>query len=260
MHHGTARLFGRRAVYAGLCIFWVGNTLADSSSSASYSITRSVIDSGGGTPSSFSYKLLSAIGQPASGVSASASYSLTAGFLVIPDTDGDGVLDNVDNCVNDPNLLQLDTDADGQGDVCDSDNDNDGLTDMEEAILGTDPLLADTDADGLDDFTETNMDGTPTDYQVGVDTNPNNPDTDGDGLLDGVDPYPVTALDGDLAPLGAPNGVIDVADILIAQRILGGLLIATPLELAHGDMYPAGAPDGVIGIQDLIIIQNLVSP
>ncbi len=37
----------------------------------------------------------------------------------LPDADGDGVLDFVDNCPNDANADQLDSDMDGIGDVCD---------------------------------------------------------------------------------------------------------------------------------------------
>jgi hypothetical protein len=38
----------------------------------------------------------------------------------IPDTDGDGVLDNIDNCANTCNPQQFDADGDGIGDLCDS--------------------------------------------------------------------------------------------------------------------------------------------
>lgn len=55
------------------------------------------------------------------------------------------------------------------------DTDNDGLADIEEIDLGTNPLRADTDADGLSDFDEVRVYG----------TNPNNKDTDADGYLDG---------------------------------------------------------------------------
>jgi Thrombospondin type 3 repeat len=38
-----------------------------------------------------------------------------------PDSDGDGVPDSEDNCASDGNADQLDSDGDGQGDVCDAD-------------------------------------------------------------------------------------------------------------------------------------------
>ena len=45
------------------------------------------------------------------------------------DTDGDGVLDGVDNCPDDANADQHDTDGDGHGDACDTDDDNDTVLD-----------------------------------------------------------------------------------------------------------------------------------
>ena len=64
--------------------------------------------------------------------------------------------------------------------------------------------------------------------------------------------------DGDLAPLGAPDGLINSADYLVATRIALGLVTATELELSHGDLYPPGAPDGVINLQDLLLLQQQV--
>jgi len=55
------------------------------------------------------------------------------------------------------------------------DSDNDGLTDAEEKTLGTDPNNPDTDGDGLFDGEEVKV------YK----TDPLNPDTDGDGFKDG---------------------------------------------------------------------------
>jgi len=57
----------------------------------------------------------------------------------------------------------------------DDDDDNDGLTNAEERRYGTDPNNPDTDGDGLTDGEEVHK------YH----TNPLNPDTDGDGLTDG---------------------------------------------------------------------------
>jgi hypothetical protein len=49
----------------------------------------------------------------------------TTSTTTIPDTDSDGILDNVDNCPNICNTQQLDADGDLIGDVCDDPN-NDG--------------------------------------------------------------------------------------------------------------------------------------
>ena len=54
------------------------------------------------------------------------------------------------------------------------DTDNDGLTNQEEAILGTDSNNKDTDGDGLSDYDEVKI----------YNTNPLKVDTDGDGLSD----------------------------------------------------------------------------
>jgi hypothetical protein len=57
------------------------------------------------------------------------------------------------------------------------DSDNDGLTDVEEKIAGTNPNVVDTDNDGLSDYEEVKI------YH----TNPLVADTDGDGYLDGAE-------------------------------------------------------------------------
>ena len=116
----------------------------------------------------------------------------------------------------------------------------------------------DTDGDGLSDYDEINIYGTLT----------NNPDSDGDFINDGdeinnssnpLDPlsWPNFA-DGDIAPLGLPDGMVNTSDYLVAQRIVLGEITATSLELAHGDLYPPGAPDGVINISDLILLLQLI--
>lgn len=236
-------------------------TVSNTALSATYTITSSVIDSGGGESLSTNYSIQSSLGQSATGPSALASYTLYAGFLSVPDTDGDSIYDNTDNCPVESNATQIDSDFDLAGDACDLDDDNDGLSDIVEASLGTNSLLADSDGDGLTDFDEVYVDLDPTTYQVGVDTDPNNEDTDGDGLFDGVDPDPLTptaTADGDLAPYGNPDGFLNAADLMIAQRIVLGEITATELDLAHGDVYPAGAPDGVINLSDLILIQQLI--
>ncbi|MGI9341668.1 MAG: family 16 glycosylhydrolase [Gammaproteobacteria bacterium] len=62
--------------------------------------------------------------------------------------------------------------------------------------------------------------------------------------------------DGDVGPLGAPDGLINTADQLVVNRILSGEVTATELEYSHADVYPVGAPDGVLNVQDLLLLQQ----
>jgi hypothetical protein len=155
-----------------------------------------------------------------------------------PDNDGDGdwVPDSVDNCPNNANPLQENNDGDAGGDVCDDDDDNDGLSDLEEK----------------------NFDGDPA-YNPLTDTDPFNPDTDGDEIRDDVDPIPLlfNHADGDVAPRGASNGVTDTGDLLVCLRIVIGLESTTDHALAHGDLYP-DSPDGVIDLSDYIRLLMMV--
>lgn len=209
------------------------------------------------------------------------------------DADEDSFNHDVDNCVLLVNFDQLDTDMDAQGDVCDVDDDNDGLIDSFEISIGTDPLLVDTDGDGLSDLFEVSFDGDATNYIFGVDLNPLlqdsdgdtltdytevawdgdatsfivgsdlNPlsiDTDGDSFSDASDPIPFdyNFADADVAPLGAPDGKVDIADYVIYQRILQQDLIPSVLEASHGDIYPVNNPDGVIDISDFVQLKQVL--
>jgi hypothetical protein len=127
-----------------------------------------------------------------------------------PDTDGDGVMNVVDAFPADA-ARDADTDGDGKADtvyivvngtrtgtdtgLSDADDDNDGLSDAEEATLVTDPLLADTDGDGVLDSVENTLSGNLFTLAYGIyagtytgtGTNPLFSDSDNDGVLDGVE-------------------------------------------------------------------------
>lgn len=68
----------------------------------------------------------------------------------------------------------------------------------------------------------------------------------------------VTA-DGDVAPLGAPDGIVNTADLLIMLRIALGVISPDSVTLVRGDIYPDGEPDGVINTSDLIRMYPLVT-
>jgi len=65
--------------------------------------------------------------------------------------------------------------------------------------------------------------------------------------------------DGDVAPLGSRDGVVNVGDALVALRF--ALLLETPTQedITHGDVAPLDAqgkpnPDGVINVGDALVI------
>ncbi|MFA5027201.1 MAG: prenyltransferase/squalene oxidase repeat-containing protein [Candidatus Methylomirabilota bacterium] len=103
-------------------------------------------------------------------------------------------------------------------------------------------------------FVDTNSDSVP-DTMI---------DTDGDGVPDAVEAYlqqsPSTPdsrwlanpYDGDLNQ----DGVVDAADVALADLIASGQLAATVVHLRHGDVAPPGAPDGVVDVADVIRIQG----
>ena len=121
-----------------------------------------------------------------------------------------------------------DADDDGIPDIQDDDDDNDGLLDVEEAIAGTNPLLADTDSDGFDDGMEVDYGSNP--------------------LLISDTPVENYVNNGDVSG----DGVVNVVDVLLATRIILGELVPTADQLVRADMVP----DEVINAGDLVRIQR----
>jgi hypothetical protein len=98
---------------------------------------------------------------------------------IVPDLDEDGVPDDVDNCLDDPNPDQLDTDRDKIGNVCDPDDDNDEVLDASDNCpLDLNPDQANSDGDGIGDACDNC-------FKV---SNAEQTDSDGDGTGDACEP------------------------------------------------------------------------
>src|SRR6185369_6896001 len=134
-----------------------------------------------------------------------------------------------------------------------ADTDQDGLSNIREASIGTDPNIPDTDGDGLTDGEEvqvwhTNPLNRDTDgdslidgQEIEIGTDPLNRDTDGDGVPDNLDPYPleratptplpiptIPGTNGDICP-GSPTPSqmkVGIAGIVteggVANRVRSG--------------------------------------
>lgn len=103
------------------------------------------------------------------------------------DTDGDGVLDGDDLFPND-RLEWSDSDLDGTGDNSDVDDDNDGLIDEFDPA----PFDANNEpSEGVDVELDSDRDGLSNLKELELGTNPALMDTDGDGLKDGLDQCPI---------------------------------------------------------------------
>ncbi len=101
------------------------------------------------------------------------------------DADGDLITDGDEEGDGSRCTPPVDTDQDGVPDyLTPRDADGDGIDDLTETLIGTDPGSADTDNDGIDDPTEIAR-GSLLTYDAGLDTDPLDADTDDDGISDG---------------------------------------------------------------------------
>ncbi|TDL99986.1 MAG: hypothetical protein C4K58_01705 [Flavobacteriaceae bacterium] len=188
------------------------------------------------------------------------------------DTDGDGINDGIEVKVTKTKPTEKDTDGDGYTDfqelylynpatdplnkdskpsttqVEETDADKDGLSAEEEAKLGTDPTKADTDGDGLLDGVE---------YHT-TKTDPKKDDTDGDGSKDGaevltfgiVDKYDETGkkTDGKTGTIAALNKAVKIESGVI-DGVGEGSLISITGSAPYFNLLFGGLPLGEASIQ-----------
>ncbi|QIZ85792.1 hypothetical protein HF888_07260 [Bermanella marisrubri] len=126
--------------------------------------------------------------------------------------DADGIPDQTDNCLNIANPDQADLDGNGQGDVCDSDIDGDGVANDSDLFPRDSSETIDTDGDGIGD----NGDNCP------AIANPEQENADNDTAGDACDAFkndPSETLDTDNDGIGNNadtdddgDGVADIDD------------------------------------------------
>ena len=208
------------------------------------------------------------------------------------DTDGDGVLDGtevtdgtnpLDVCdYVSAHITQVQKEA-----WLNADCDSDGLTNKEEKDLGTDPKNADTDGDGVLDGTEVtdgtdplnlcdfvlihqtltpsqewseadcDKDGLTNEKEKELGTDPKNPDTDGDGVLDSTE-----VIDG--------TDPLDLCDFILSHQTLtpsddwntvdcdeDGLTNEKEKELGADPRNPDTDGDGVVDGTEVTDTTNL---
>ncbi len=122
-----------------------------------------------------------------------------SGDVCDPDDDGDGVADTADNCPLIANANQLNTDGDGMGDMCDTDDDNDGVLDTSDAFPLNAAESIDLDGDGIGNNTDTDDDGDSfidTADNCPLISNANQADVDNDGMGDVCDSAATVAQAG----------------------------------------------------------------
>ncbi|MCB1745131.1 MAG: hypothetical protein KDK91_32485, partial [Gammaproteobacteria bacterium] len=162
---------------------------------------------------------------------------------------GDGVADACDNCNLRDNPDQADRDADGAGDVCDEDDDNDGVVDSEDGWPLDPDYARDLDKDGMADEWERINGLDP--LRADADENPD-ADTlsNGDEFRYGLDPRvddrlrhvgaePPTQEPGAWRGAGAP-GVVSTTGSEHDETAEGGCADPCPAWIIHDDASSVG--------------------
>lgn len=142
------------------------------------------------------------------------------------DADHDGIddppLPENDNCAGEDaayNPAQTDTDFDGRGDACDTDDDGDTVDDaVDNCPLIENAAQADSDGDATGDVCDVDDDGdglADSRDNCRFEFNPDQTDADGDGLGNACDE---AAPGTPTQPSGGPDGVAPVVSVLVPAR------------------------------------------
>jgi outer membrane protein OmpA-like peptidoglycan-associated protein len=171
--------------------------------------------------------------------------SLMLGSKPVPDSDGDGVLNNRDRCANTPPGAQVNEFG------CPADNDGDGVANGIDRCPNTpvgatvDPTGCTRDSDG--DNIPDGIDKCPdTPAGVLVDATGCAKDSDGDGIPDGLDRCSDTPKGATVDALGCPgdedaDGVLDGLD-RCPRTSIGATVNAFGCPVGQGGRQPANAP------------------
>jgi hypothetical protein len=206
----------------------------------------------------------------------------------VADSDGDGVGDNADAFPFDP-METADSDGDGIGNQADPDDDNDGASDAEELLAGTDPLLPDSDGDGLLDGFElengldpllpgsesvdADGDGLDSLEEQAAGTDPFDPDSDGDGLSDGEEV--ASGSNPNMAPMPiewaavSPDATVELGGVfvdpenVVLDNLLGVVVPAslgslpTDVDVTAYHLFPNGAQ--LFSLDATIVLPGVVA-
>jgi outer membrane protein OmpA-like peptidoglycan-associated protein len=171
--------------------------------------------------------------------------SLMLGSKPIPDSDGDGVLNNRDRCANTPPGAQVNEFG------CPADSDGDGVPNGIDrcpntavgATVDSSGCTRDSDGDNIPD----GLDKCPdTPAGVLVDGNGCPRDSDGDGIADGLDRCSDTPKGATVDALGCPgdedaDGVLDGLD-RCPRTSIGATVNANGCPVGQGGRQPTNAP------------------
>ncbi len=137
------------------------------------------------------------------------------------DSDGDGVADDEDNCPDIANADQANNDGTEGGDICDPDDDNDGVLDdfPDNCPFTANTDQNDLDSDGIGDACDIDIDGDGVDNDLDncpLTVNAGQEDSNADGIGDACETYCIIYVPDDFPSIqGAIDAATDGCEIIV---------------------------------------------